>query len=255
LTCTSHHPDLLACLHRRVRDHDDQDARARLVEVYEPLARSMVGRVVRGGDDRDELVQVALIGLLKAIDRFDPDRGVAFSTFAWATINGEIRRYRRDHTWSVHVPRMLKERYLLTSRVLDELSNLLGRSPTIAEVAAETGLSDEDVIEAIEVRRAYAVDSLDLRHSAEGRPRELVAVAAASGLDRVEQRATIAPLLSRLPPRERSIIHLRFVEDLSQSEIALRLGLSQMHISRLLSRSLTQLRTWAEADSARTSTS
>jgi RNA polymerase sigma-B factor len=230
-------------LHRSYRATNDQSTRARLVEAYEPLARAMASRVARRHDDRDELVQIAMIGLLKAVDRFDPERGVAFSTFAWATISGEIRRYRRDHTWSVHVPRMLKERYLLTAGALDELSNALGRSPTIGEVAERTGLGEEDVVEAIEVRRAFAVDSLDVRDD-EHRPVQLTA--GGSHMEQVENSATLSPLVGRLPEREQLILRLRFYDDLSQSEIAKRLGLSQMHISRLLARSLAQLRSWAQ---------
>jgi RNA polymerase sigma-B factor len=238
---TDEHDDV-GSLHRMYRTTNDQRARAQLVEAYEPLARAMASRVSRRHDDRDELVQIAMIGLLKAVDRFDPDRGVAFSTFAWATISGEIRRYRRDHTWSVHVPRMLKERYLLTAGALDELSNTLGRSPTINEVADHTGLTDEDVVEAIEVRRAFAVDSLDVSDD-DHRPVQLTA--AGASMDQVENAALLSPLVARLPVREQHILRLRFYDDLSQSEIAKRLGLSQMHISRLLARSLTQLREWA----------
>ncbi|HZQ29233.1 MAG TPA: SigB/SigF/SigG family RNA polymerase sigma factor [Acidimicrobiales bacterium] len=234
--------DDIGALHRCYRATNDQHARSQLVEAYEPLARAMASRVSRRHDDRDELVQIAMIGLLKAVDRFDPDRGVAFSTFAWATISGEIRRYRRDHTWSVHVPRMLKERYLLTAGALDELSNSLGRSPTIDEVAEHTGLTDEDVVEAIEVRRAFAVDSLDVSND-DHRPVQLAS--GGSSLDQVENAAVLSPLVARLPEREQRILQLRFYDDLSQSEIAKRLGLSQMHISRLLARSLAQLRAWA----------
>jgi RNA polymerase sigma-B factor len=237
----------LVAVHRRfVRDRDPAD-RARLVEGYEGLARALSARFARGRETPEDLYQAAMVGLLHAIDRFDPERGVEFSTFAWATITGELKRHLRDRTWQVRVPRRLQEAYLRVAAAVDELTMELGRSPTVGELAARADLAEEVALEALAVRHAHTISSLDAPMDDDGHSRS-DQLAGDGGLDRVEERRLLSPLVSRLPERERLIIDLRFVHDLTQAEIARKLGLSQMHVSRLLNRSLHQLRSWAEED-------
>lgn len=239
----------LTDIHRRfVRERRPED-RAALVEGYEGLARALASRFSKGRESPEDLQQAALLGLLHAIDRFDPDRGVEFSTFAWATITGELKRHLRDRSWQVRVPRRLQETYLRVAAAIDDLTVSLGRSPTVAEIAAATDRSEEAVLDALSVRHAHVVASLDAPMDDEGRTRGDL-LASDGGLSNVEQRQLLSPLVERLAERERRILDLRFVHDLTQAEIATRLGLSQMHVSRLLNRTLHQLRTWAQADIA-----
>lgn len=221
----------------------DPELRAALLEQYQGLALALAKRYGKRIAEREEINQVALLGVLRSLDRFDPDRGIRFSTFAWTTVRGEIRRYYRDHTWALRVPRRLQELYLRTAGAIEELSQQLGRSPTLSEVAAKTGDSEEDVIQAIEVRNALAPISLDA--PSEGDDRRIDVRAVGDDLDAAEERGFLDPLLARLPSREQQILYLRFVEDLTQNEIAGRLGMSQMHVSRLLAHSLALLRMWA----------
>ena len=193
-------------------------------------------------------MQVASLGLIKAVDRFDPDRGVEFSTYATHTIVGELKRHFRDKGWAIRAPRRMQELYLQLGKVVGTLSQELGHSPTIAELAAEVEVSEEEVLEALEAGQAYRSTSLDAPVGNE----EGETLGARLGeedvsLADVESRATLSPLLAQLPPRERLILHLRFFEGLTQSEIATRLNISQMHVSRLLARSVSQLRNAAEA--------
>jgi RNA polymerase sigma-B factor len=208
--------------------------------LVEYLARRFTGR----GEPLDDLVQVATIGLMKAIDRFDTERGVEFSTYATPTIVGEIKRHFRDKGWAVRVPRRLQELKLALTRATADLSQSLGRSPTVAELASHLALSEEEVLEGLESAHAYSTVSLD---ATEGDEEGAAAVADTLGtidaaLEGVEHRASLKPLLEALPPREKRILLLRFFGGLTQSQIAAELGISQMHVSRLLARTLAQLR-------------
>lgn len=236
-------------IHRRFVRERSPDDRAALVEGYEGLARALAARFAKGRESPEDLQQAALLGLLHAIDRFDPDRGVEFSTFAWATITGELKRHLRDRSWQVRVPRRLQETYLRVAAAIDDLTVTLGRSPTVAEIASATDRTEEAVLDALSVRHAHMVASLDAPMDEEGRTRGDM-LSSDGGLATVEQRQLLSPLVDRLAERERRILDLRFVHDLTQAEIATRLGLSQMHVSRLLNRTLHQLRLWARDDAA-----
>jgi RNA polymerase sigma-B factor len=232
----------------------DSAARDALVERFLPLARQLARRYQRANEPLDDLVQVASVGLVKAVDRFDPQRGVAFSSYAVPTILGELKRYFRDSGWALHVPRGVQERAMQVDRAIKELAGRLGRSPSVTEVAEHTGVSVEDVLGAMEASQAYEAVSLEAeRGGGEGGSDTYADTIGAEDdrYDLVEYGAAIAPALRTLAPRDRVILHLRFVEDLTQSEIAERIGVSQMQISRLIRRALTRLRTVAgeaEAD-------
>jgi RNA polymerase sigma-B factor len=232
-------------LFREYRDSRDPAIRERLVGAHFGLAASLASRFSTRNESPDDLHQAALLGLVHAIDRFDPDRGVQFTTFAWATISGELKRHFRDRTWGVRVPRRLQELYLNTSEATDSLTHDLGRSPTVAEVAERVGCTDEDVLEALEARAAYRLSSIDAPVGDDDNDGGMQLPANEPGFGRVEQQVVLADLVNRLPERERQIIHMRFNEELTQAEIAERVGVSQMHVSRLLSGSLQKLRTWA----------
>lgn len=235
-------------LHRRYHETRDLDIRRILVERYAPMARSLANSHARSQADRDDATQVAFLGLVNAIDRFDPTRGFQFSTFAWATIRGELKRYHRDQGWAVRVPRRLQEVFLRTAAAVEELTHALGRSPTIPEIAQATGDPEEDVVAAIDVRDAWRASSIDAPVREDGSGLQIGIDE--PGMEIAEDRSMLDPLLRRLPEREREILRLRFVEQLSQAEIAGRLGVSQMHISRILARTLARLRSWAgEPDS------
>lgn len=223
--------------------------RDELVAAHLGLAEYLARRFANRGEPLDDLVQVASIGLLKAIDRFEPDRGVEFSTYATHTIVGELKRHFRDKGWAIRAPRRMQELYLRLGKVVAGLGQELGRSPTIAELAAEVEVSEEEVLEALEAGQAYRFASLDAP-PAEGEGDSLAARLGTEDteLDEVEVRATLSPLLARLPRREQLILQLRFFDGLTQSEIASRLGISQMHVSRLLARSVAQLRAAAHAN-------
>jgi RNA polymerase sigma-B factor len=189
-----------------------------------------------------------MLGLLKAVERFEPERGLAFSSFAAPTIEGELKRHFRDKRWAVRMPRRLQELSLEVNQSLSGLAQRYGRSPTVAELAAETGLSEETVLEALEAGRAAVATSLDAPGSGDGTGQRSPADQLGEGdreLERVEQRLALSSLLDTLPERERKIIGLRFFEGLPQAEIARRFGISQMQVSRLLARSLERLRTVA----------
>lgn len=233
-----------ATAHRQYFETRDTEVRTLLLERYQALAYSLATRYAKRPEDADELGQVTLLGLLRAIDRFDPTRGVQFSTFAWATLRGEIKRYYRNHSWQLRVPRGLQERYLAVAAALDELSHELGRSPTYPEIAAHCRLTEDEVAEAIEVRGAHRVASLDAPVR-DGSDQMFVLGDDDRALDAVERRRALDPLLRRLPAREQRIVRLRFVDELTQAEIAARVQLSQMHVSRLLAQSLARLREWA----------
>jgi RNA polymerase sigma-B factor len=218
-------------LFRSYRQDGDEEARKRLVERFLPLAYWLARRYAGGREPIDDLKQVACVGLVNAIDRFDPERGVAFSTYAVPTIAGELRRHLRDSTWCVHVSQRVRQHVLEVSRATEELSVRLGRSPTADEVAGAIGQTPECVAEAVEAASAYDAVSLDFAGAVED-----------ERFDLVEYGAVLAPALDTLPPRERAILSMRFDQDLTQSEIAKSLGMSQMHVSRLLRRTLDRLR-------------
>lgn len=225
----------------------DPELRERLVNAHLGLAASLASRFSSRQESTDDLHQAALLGLLHAIDRFDPTRGVQFTTFAWATISGELKRHFRDRTWAVRVPRRVQELYLVTAEAMDTLTNTLGRSPTVNEVAQHIGASDEEVLEALEARAAYRLASIDTPgHDSDGDGGTGMQLGDDDpGFRLVDERSMLSALINRLPERERHIIHLRFHEELTQAEIATRVGVSQMHVSRLLTTSLQKLRVWA----------
>ena len=221
----------------------DQDARSELSQIYQPLAEYLARRFYGRGEPLEDLIQVANLGLLKAIDRFDVERGVKFSTYATATVVGELKRHFRDKGWALRVPRRLQEAGMKVGRAVTEMYQDLGRAPTVREIGVRTGLSEEDVIEAMETAHAYTTQSLDAPSDDEG---------GSSSVDRLgtEEQAfellegwtSVAPAVKQLPRRERTILYLRFFRGLTQTQIAEELGISQMHVSRLLSRTLSQLR-------------
>jgi RNA polymerase sigma-B factor len=230
-----------------VRYHREGDAVAReqLVARFLPLARQLARRYQRGGEQLDDLVQVASLGLLKAIDRFEPERETAFSSFAVPTILGELKRHFRDKGWSVRVPRDLQEMAVKVDRVADEMSRELGRAPTPAEIAQRSGATQEQVLEAREASGAYRAVSLDRPRSEDEEEGDSYADAVGAddpGFVRAEDAATVDRLMSVLSDREREVLRLRFEEDLTQSEIGRRVGVSQMHVSRLIRQSIARLR-------------
>ena len=218
--------------------------RGELVELHLPLVEYLARRFRNRGEWLDDLTQVATIGLIKSIDRFDLSRGVEFSTYATPTIVGEIKRHFRDKGWAVRVPRRLQELKLALTKAIGDLAQREGRAPTVAELAAHLQMSDEDVLEGLESANAYSTVSLDAPDSGDD---DAPAVAESLGmlddaLEGVEYRESLKPLLERLPPREKRILLLRFFGNMTQSQIAAELGISQMHVSRLLARTLAQLR-------------
>ena len=219
--------------------------RDRLIERALPLAHQVARRYHRSGEPFDDLLQVARLGLCKAVERFDPDRGVAFSTYAVPTMVGEIKRHFRDTGWAIHVPRSLQERVLKVEQAGKALSSRLGRAPTVEELAAAAEMDVEATLEAMEAASAYETRSLDAPAPAEdqdGRSYGDTIGDRDGGYELVEDRGAVAAAMRALPVRERRILHMRFIEDMTQSEIAERVGVSQMQISRLLRRSLQQLR-------------
>jgi RNA polymerase sigma-B factor len=222
----------------------DRQLRNELVEAHRPLAAHLARRFANRGEPLDDLVQVAFVGMLKAVERFDPERGLEFSTFATATIDGELKRHFRDKTWSVRVPRRSQELHLRLGPTIAELSQRLGRAPRIPEIAHEIGIREEEVLEAMEVGGAYRSASLDAPGGEAGEGSGLAERlgAADANFDLVEHREVIERALEVLPEREQTILRLRFFDELTQSEIAEQVGVSQMHVSRLLARSLADLR-------------
>jgi RNA polymerase sigma-B factor len=237
----------------RYHRQGDPAAREALVERFLPLARQLARRYQRGGEQLDDLIQVASLGLLKAIDRFDPARETAFSSFAVPTILGELKRHFRDKGWSVRVPRDLQELAVKVDRVGDEMSRELGRMPTPAEIAERTGSTLEAVLEAREAAGAYRAVSLDRPRSEDEEDGDSYADAVGvddPGFGLAEDAATVERLMRVLSDREREVLRLRFAEDLTQSEIGRRVGVSQMHVSRLIRQSVSRLREAAEAPPA-----
>jgi len=222
----------------------DSALRDQLIEAHIGLAEYLARRFANRGEPLDDLVQVASLGLVKAVERFDPARGLEFTTFATPTIVGELKRHFRDKGWAVRVPRRVQELHLRITRVIDDLSNELGRSPNVDEIAMRAGTTEDEVIEAIDAGSAYRSTSLDAGRSDDDESPGLLGQLGDVDpeLARSELRTTLGPLIAALPEREQVMLYLRFYEGLTQSEIAKRLGISQMHVSRLLARSLQQLR-------------
>ncbi|MDP9419895.1 MAG: RNA polymerase sigma factor SigF [Actinomycetota bacterium] len=222
--------------------------RDRLIEAHLGLAEYLARRFSNRGEPLDDLVQVASLGLVKAVERFDPARGLEFTTFATPTIVGELKRHFRDKGWAVRVPRRVQELHLRVTGVIDDLQLELGRSPTVAEIAVRAGTSEDEVIEAVDAGSAYRSASLDAGRSDDEESPGLLGQLGQLDpeLARAERRAALTPLMAELPEREQLMLYLRFYQGKTQSEIAHRLGISQMHVSRLLSRSLERLRELAE---------
>jgi len=219
----------------------DPTIRAELITQHLDLAHRLARRFAHRSEPLDDLEQVASIGLIKAVEGFDPELGFAFSAYATRTILGELKRHFRDRGWSIRAPRRVQELYLHLGQTTEDLSHRLGRPPTLAEMAAAADASEEEVLEALEAGRGYRSASLDEPGPEGGTPQDRL------GRDdpdyvHAEDRTVLLPAIRTLPERERAILRMRFIEDLTQSEIADRIGISQMHVSRLLARSLRQLR-------------
>jgi RNA polymerase sigma-B factor len=236
---------------RRYHEHGDLAAREQLIEQYMSLVRSLARRYAYRGEQLDDLVQIGAIGLIKAIDRFDLDRGVELTTYATPNIIGEIKRHFRDKGWSVRVPRGLQELNVQLSRLIEQLTVQLSRSPTIPELAKAAGVEEEQVLEALESGRAYSSLSLNTGGGSDedGELDPLESIGTEEHQYAVsEDRAVLAPGFRALDARERMILHLRFFEGLTQSQIAQQVGISQMHVSRLIRRSLGKIREEIAAD-------
>jgi RNA polymerase sigma-B factor len=229
---------------RRYHEEGDVSAREQLIEQYMSLVRSLARRYSYRGEQLDDLVQIGAIGLIKAIDRFDLSRGVELTTYATPNIIGEIKRHFRDRGWSVRVPRGLQELNVQLSRLVEQLTVQLGRSPTISELAEAASVQEEEVLEALESGRAYS--SLSLSGGGGDDDGELDPLESLGTEEHEyeisEDRAVLAPGFRALDNRERKILHLRFFKGLTQSQIAQEVGISQMHVSRLIRRSLEKIR-------------
>jgi RNA polymerase sigma-B factor len=230
---------------RRYHEGGDLEARERLIEQYLPLVRSLARRYSYRGEQLEDLVQVGCIGLIKAIDRFDVDRGVELTTYATPNIIGEIKRHFRDKGWSIRVPRGLQELNVRLSHLIEDLTVQLERSPTIPELAKAAGVEEEEVLEALESGQAYATLSLSAPASGDDNS-DLDPLESLGQIEHEyevsEDRAVLAPGLKILDDRERRILQLRFYEGLTQSQIAQQVGISQMHVSRLIRRALEKIR-------------
>ncbi len=223
--------------------------RARAIEAWLPLARHLAARYNGRGEPADDLLQTATVGLIKAIDRFDPERGVEFSGFAIPTILGEVKRHFRDRTWSVRVPRRTQEMRMAITDANNTLMHTLGRSPTVADVATHLGVTEEEVLEGLEGSRAYAATSLSTPVSAD-QSMELGDTLGEEDheYEMTELRMVLGAALTTLEDRDRRILSMRFYGNLTQSDIAARMGISQMHVSRLIARALGKLRTELTTD-------
>jgi RNA polymerase sigma-B factor len=236
----------------RWQQRQDQAAREELVKRFMPLARTLARRYNGAREPFEDLLQVASYGLLKALDRFDPDRGTAFSSFAVPTILGELKRYFRDVGWSVHVPRGTQELAQKVRRAQEKMTAQTGRSPTVDGLAQYMELSVEDVLEGLEAAEAHHSTSLDVRCDDEDGDSsslgDFFAIEEA-GFERVEARVTVADALQELSPREREVLRLRFFEDRAQTEVAKEIGVSQMQVSRIQHGAIARLRELSERDS------
>lgn len=235
---------------RRYAQTHDETLLATLVERWMPLARQLARRYGRTSEPFDDLLQVASIGLIKALRGYDPDRGKAFSSYAVPTIMGEIKRHFRDRTWSVRVPRDLQELALKVDKAVAQLSKDLRRQPSVLEIGEVVGANEEQVLEALEAAGAYRATSFDAPRSNDDDAGDSLADAFGDvelGFGLAEDRATLERLMAAITPREREVLRLRFAEDLTQAEIGARIGVSQMQVSRLIRQSLARLRTAALA--------
>ena len=236
--------DLVRTTAQMPKDHPRYPAtRARTIEAWLPLARHLALRYTGRGEPDDDLVQTATVGLIKSIDRYDADRGVEFTAFAIPTILGEVKRHFRDRTWAVRVPRRMQERRIAVADAVSELSHTLGRSPTVADLAAHLDTTEEAVLEGIEGSRAYSATSLFTPIGEDGNA-ELADTLGETDADMelAELRIALGPAMAALDERERTILSLRFYGNLTQTEIAQQVGISQMHVSRLIARALGRLR-------------
>ena len=233
-----------------LRETGDSEYRDRLAKLHLPLVEYLAKRFKDRGEPLDDLVQVGSVGLLKAIDRFDLERGVEFSTYATPTIVGELKRYFRDKGWAVRVPRRLQELSLRLNKVIAGLTQELGRSPTVAEIAKRAEVTEEEVLEALESGQAYSTTSLDApAGDDDDAPMRMDRIGEEDlRLDNLEYFASLAPLIDQLPEREKRILYLRFFKGMTQSKIAEQVGISQMHVSRLLTRILEFLRQGMEGN-------
>ncbi len=224
----------------------DERLREKLIAIHQNLVRFLAGKFANRGEPLEDLVQVGTIGLVNAVDRYDPDRGTKFSTYATPTIVGEVRRYFRDKAWSMKVPRRLQELNQAANKAVDVLSVKLGRSPKIDEIARAIGASEEETLEAIELGNAYDTVSLDSRMTTEAESAPMTLAEFVGGEDEtlatLQQHGDLAAAIESLDEREKVIITLRFFKDLSQAEVAKRLNISQMHVSRLQHRALNNLK-------------
>jgi RNA polymerase sigma-B factor len=223
--------------------------RERAIEAWLPLARHLAHRYSGRGEPTDDLIQTANVGLIKAVDKFDPERGVDFAGYAIPTIIGEIKRHFRDRTWSIRVPRRLQELRLSITEANSTLTHTLGRSPTVADIAVHLGITEEEVLEGLEGARAYNATSLSTPISADGST-ELGDTLGGEDheFEIAETRVALGPALATLSDREQRILTLRFYGNLTQSQIADQIGISQMHVSRMLTKALTKLRSQLSAD-------
>jgi RNA polymerase sigma-B factor len=219
----------------------DEQLRGELVEAHLGLVFQLARRFANRGEPYEDLAQVASIALIKSVDRFDPERGVEFSTFATRTVIGELKRHFRDKGWAIRAPRRVQELYLELGHVIEDLSHELGRPPTLAEMAKATGASEEGVLEALEAGQSYRTSSIDAPDRQDGTISDRLGDFD-PGFGGTEDHMVLGVSLARIPERERMILNLRFVEGLTQSQIAARIGISQMHVSRLLNSSLAKLR-------------
>ncbi len=237
-------------------DPDDprrEKLRDRLVTGYLPVAQHIARRFAHRGEPLDDLTQVATVGLINAVDRFSPEKGSDFFSFAVPTISGEVRRHFRDQGWSMRVPRRLKDMHVSINGVVSELSQRLGRAPRPSEIAEHLGVPVADVLEGLEAAEAYRSSSLDEMLSSEqgsATVGDLVGAADAE-LDRVDYRQALRPVLAELAPRERTIVMLRFFGSMTQTQIADQVGISQMHVSRLLAQTMDRLRSKLDPDTGR----
>jgi len=224
----------------------DGRIREQLIAMHQNLVRFLAGKFANRGEPLEDLVQVGTIGLVNAVDRYDADRGNKFSTYATPTIVGEIRRYFRDKAWSLKVPRRLQELNQAANKAVDALAVKLGRSPTVAEIARTIGATEEETLEAIELGNAYDTVSLDSRMSTESESAPMTLAEFVGGEDQaltsLQEYGDLTAAIDALEERERAIIQLRFFNDLSQAEVAKNLNISQMHVSRLQHRALTNLK-------------
>lgn len=224
-------------------DHPDRAAlRNKLVTGYLPVVQHIARRFAGRGEPVDDLEQAGTVGLLNAVDRFEPDRGIDFLSYAVPTITGEIRRHFRDRTWSMRVPRRLKDLQSAINAAVGPLSQELGRAPRPSEIAARLGIPTEDVVEGLDAQQAYRSTSLDELVTGSDTTLTDTLGSADAELDKVEYRQSLAPLLDELPERERTILLLRFFGNMTQTQIAEKVGISQMHVSRLLAQTLALLR-------------